>query len=130
MHNQEFLLLSADDLSQVLASDDINVPSEETVFQALITWAKQDPPGRSAHLAKLLAHIRLPLLPPQVSRIIHYNHLLNSLSIYVFSKECKLVSGEGVEFCVGVNVNLASVRVSLTSWEGSHILHCVALLSL
>lgn len=65
IHNQEFLLLSADDLRQVLSSDDINVPNEETVFHALITWTMQDP-SRSSHLAKLLAHVRLPLIPPQV----------------------------------------------------------------
>lgn len=64
MHNQEFLLMSADDLCPVLASDDINVSNEETVFQAVMTWAVHDP-GRTTHLAKLLAHVRLPLIPPQ-----------------------------------------------------------------
>ena len=63
--NQEFLLLSADDLGRLLLSDDINVPSEETIFDSLVTWASHDL-DRSQSLAKLLSHIRLPLLSPQV----------------------------------------------------------------
>jgi hypothetical protein len=33
MNNQEFLLLPGKELSNLLSSDDLNVPSEEHVFQ-------------------------------------------------------------------------------------------------
>jgi hypothetical protein len=32
VQNQEFLQLSAEELSKLLSSDDLNVPSEEAVF--------------------------------------------------------------------------------------------------
>ena len=66
MRNQEFLLLPPDDVGRLLSSDFLNVPNEETIYHALVLWAKHDQPNRSQHLAKLLAHIKLPLLPPQV----------------------------------------------------------------
>ncbi|GCC23925.1 hypothetical protein chiPu_0002323 [Chiloscyllium punctatum] len=63
--NQEFLLLPADDILKLIVSDDVNVPDEETIFHALMLWVKYDMPSRCRELGKLLAYIRLPLLPPQ-----------------------------------------------------------------
>ncbi|KAI0237978.1 Kelch-like protein 5 [Lamellibrachia satsuma] len=65
MRNQEFLLLPPGDIATLLASEDINVPNEETVFHALVMWVKHDTAKRSQHLGPLLAHIKLPLLSPQ-----------------------------------------------------------------
>ena len=66
MRNQEFLILPPEDVARLLSSDELNVPSEETIFHALVLWAKHDTPNRRKHLAKLLAHIKLPLMAPQV----------------------------------------------------------------
>ena len=68
IENHEFLLLAVDDVTSLLACDELNVPSEETIFRALVTWAGHDPAGRRGHLARLLGHVKLPLLTPQVSR--------------------------------------------------------------
>lgn len=65
MRNQEFLLLPPGDIAMLLASEDINVPNEETVFHSLVLWVKHDVAKRSQHLGQLLAHIKLPLLSPQ-----------------------------------------------------------------
>ncbi|XP_027738754.1 kelch-like protein 1, partial [Empidonax traillii] len=65
IRNQEFLLLPADELHKLLASDDVNVPDEETIFHALMMWVKYDMQRRCNDLSMLLAYIRLPLLPPQ-----------------------------------------------------------------
>lgn len=65
IRNQEFLLLPVDEISKLLASDDLNVPNEETIFHAMILWAKADPVSRKSHLARLLNHVKLPLLTPQ-----------------------------------------------------------------
>ena len=64
--NQEFYLLSADDMARLLSSDDICVTSEVTVFEALLSWAHHDDPARRKELSRLLAYVRLPLLPAQV----------------------------------------------------------------
>ncbi|PIO40324.1 hypothetical protein AB205_0097920, partial [Aquarana catesbeiana] len=65
IRNQEFLLLPASEIAKLLSSDDINVPDEETIFQALMQWVKYDIESRQKDLGMLLSYIRLPLLPPQ-----------------------------------------------------------------
>lgn len=64
--NQEFLLLPANEIAKLLSSDDINVPDEEVIFQALMMWVRHDLQNRQQDLGMLLSYIRLPLLPPQV----------------------------------------------------------------
>lgn len=66
IQNQEFLLLPTAEIVKLLSSDDINVPDEETIFQALMMWVRHDVQHRQQDLGVLLAFIRLPLLPPQV----------------------------------------------------------------
>nr|XP_033799859.1 kelch-like protein 4 isoform X2 [Geotrypetes seraphini] len=66
IRNQEFLLLPANEIAKLLSSDDINVPDEETIFQALMMWVKHDLQTRQCELGMLLSYIRLPLLPPQL----------------------------------------------------------------
>ncbi|XP_013912438.1 PREDICTED: kelch-like protein 5, partial [Thamnophis sirtalis] len=65
IRNQEFLLLPATEIAKLLASDDMNIPSEETILNALLTWVQHDLEQRKKDLSKLLAYIRLPLLAPQ-----------------------------------------------------------------
>ncbi|XP_049671963.1 kelch-like protein 1 isoform X1 [Accipiter gentilis] len=75
IRNQEFLLLPAEELHKLLASDDVNVPDEETIFHALMMWVKYDMQTRCNDLSMLLAYIRLPLLPPQILADLE-NHVL------------------------------------------------------
>ncbi|RXM98002.1 Kelch-like protein 1 [Acipenser ruthenus] len=65
IRNQEFLLLSADEILKLLSCDDVNVPDEESIFHALLMWVKHDV-QRCNDLSMLLAYIRLPLLPAQL----------------------------------------------------------------
>lgn len=67
---QEFLLLPVEEMERLLMSDDVNVPEEETMVTSLLTWVSHDTHTRESHLPLLLAHIRLPLLQPQVSSVI------------------------------------------------------------
>ncbi|XP_071567569.1 kelch-like protein 5 [Temnothorax nylanderi] len=62
--SQEFLLLSANEVAKLLESEDLNVPSEETIFHALVTWLEHDPENRSKDASKLLGLVKLPLLSP------------------------------------------------------------------
>ncbi|NXG45367.1 KLHL4 protein, partial [Psilopogon haemacephalus] len=64
--NQEFLLLPANEIAKLLSSDDINIPDEEAIFQALMLWVRHDLQNRQRDLGMLLSYIRLPLLPPQL----------------------------------------------------------------
>ncbi|GBP42338.1 Kelch-like protein 5 [Eumeta japonica] len=60
--HQEFLSLQPDQLALILKSDDLNVHSEENVFESLMTWVQHDSVNREQYLPVLLKLIKLPLL--------------------------------------------------------------------
>uniref|UniRef100_A0A4W4E961 BTB domain-containing protein n=1 Tax=Electrophorus electricus TaxID=8005 RepID=A0A4W4E961_ELEEL len=92
MKNQEFLLLPACEVEKLLASDDMNVPDEETVVTALLSWVRHDPPTRQPQLPALLAHVRLPLLKPQFLADMEANLLLRD------SVECQRLVMEAMKY--------------------------------
>uniref|UniRef100_A0A667X8S7 Kelch-like family member 5 n=1 Tax=Myripristis murdjan TaxID=586833 RepID=A0A667X8S7_9TELE len=89
---QEFLLLPVEEMERLLTSDDINVPDEETVVTALLTWVRHDEAARQPHLPSLLAHVRLPLLQPQFLADLESNPLLRD------SVECQRLLMEGMKY--------------------------------
>lgn len=64
--NQEFQTLSSEQLATFLKSDDLNVPSEQDVFHALMAWIQYSFETREKYIPELLGLIRLPLLSPTV----------------------------------------------------------------
>merc|ERR1719305_1713774 len=58
----EFYGLTPEQVAQLIASDTITVPSEEKVFESVISWINFNTDERSGHLPQLLEHVRLPLL--------------------------------------------------------------------
>ncbi|XP_069495497.1 kelch-like protein 1 [Ambystoma mexicanum] len=92
IQNQEFLLLPAEELHSLLASDDVNVPDEETIFHALMIWVKYDLQRRCGDLSLLLAYIRLPLLPPQILADLE-NH-----SLFKDDLECQKLILEAMKY--------------------------------
>lgn len=62
--NQEFFQLSAEQLANLLKSDDLNVTTEEEVFYSLMEWVQHDQANREKDVPDLLSLIRLPLLAP------------------------------------------------------------------
>lgn len=62
--NQEFFQLSAEQLANLLKSDDLNVTTEEEVFYSLMEWVQHDQANREKDVPDLLSLIRLPLLRP------------------------------------------------------------------
>ncbi|KAF7231748.1 kelch-like protein 2 [Nothobranchius furzeri] len=59
---EEFLNLGMDQVSSLIASDKLTIPTEEKVFEAVIAWVNHDKDVRQEHLAHLMEHVRLPLL--------------------------------------------------------------------
>lgn len=53
-------------MSNLLCIDDIDVPDEEAIVNAVMQWVGYDVQGRQQDLEMLLSYVRLPLLPPQV----------------------------------------------------------------
>ena len=60
----EFLDASADQMSSLLSSDDLNIASEEDAYEALIRWTKHDLENRRDQFQQLFKLVRLPLLSP------------------------------------------------------------------
>lgn len=107
IQNQEFLLLPTAEIVKLLSSDDINVPDEETIFQALMMWVRYDVQHRQQDLGMLLAFIRLPLLPPQVRELgvggLYRDHALFLCSSLIatvsFHSSCQLtINKRGYSF--------------------------------
>ena len=53
-----------EDVSELVARDELHVVSEEVVFLAVMRWTKHDQETRALHLPALLQKVRLPLLTP------------------------------------------------------------------
>uniref|UniRef100_H2YHH9 BTB domain-containing protein n=1 Tax=Ciona savignyi TaxID=51511 RepID=H2YHH9_CIOSA len=66
--NQEFLLLPLSQVCDLFASDEVNVPSETNMFEAVLLWVKHDEAARKKHMSELLSHIRLTHIPKEVRR--------------------------------------------------------------
>ena len=64
IQQQDFLELPAESLEAVLQRDDLDVKCEECVFEAVMRWVRVQQEERFPSLARLLSHVRLPLLEP------------------------------------------------------------------
>uniref|UniRef100_T1J370 Kelch-like protein diablo n=1 Tax=Strigamia maritima TaxID=126957 RepID=T1J370_STRMM len=60
--SDEFLALSAAHVTKLISSDRLSAPSEEKVFEAVMSWLNSDLDNRKEHVSQLMEHVRLPLL--------------------------------------------------------------------
>ncbi|XP_076455943.1 kelch-like protein 18 [Babylonia areolata] len=76
----DFLSLTKEDILDIISRDELNVCSEEEVFEAVLEWVKHKE-ERKAHIPELMVQVRLPLLtPPYLSdRVASENLIKNSL---------------------------------------------------
>lgn len=58
----EFLQLSSEEMNALISNEDLNVQSEEQVYESVIRWIRHDADGREEHLPKLLRNVRLPVM--------------------------------------------------------------------
>uniref|UniRef100_A0A8C3DK80 Kelch like family member 18 n=1 Tax=Corvus moneduloides TaxID=1196302 RepID=A0A8C3DK80_CORMO len=63
--SEEFLALPFEDVLELVSRDELNVKSEEQVFEAALAWIRYDRDQREPFLPELLSKIRLPLCRPQ-----------------------------------------------------------------
>ncbi|KAM9804845.1 kelch-like protein 6 [Neosynchiropus ocellatus] len=64
VQQQDFLDLPAESLESILGRSDLDVKSEERVFEALMRWIRARQDERCPVLARLLSQVRLPLMDP------------------------------------------------------------------
>ncbi|KAL5012389.1 hypothetical protein ScPMuIL_010940 [Solemya velum] len=65
MESEEFLLLPINQLVDIISSDELNVRSEEQVYNAVMGWVKYNIQERRCHLSTVVQHVRLPLMSPK-----------------------------------------------------------------
>lgn len=65
MESEEFLLLPVNQLVDIISSDELNVRSEEQVYNAVMAWVRYNIQERRQHLPTVLQHVRLPLMSPK-----------------------------------------------------------------
>lgn len=65
VHSDEFVTLTFEELVDIIRRDELNVPSEERIFEAIMKWVKYDQASRQLLLPHVLSKVRLPLLSPQ-----------------------------------------------------------------
>ncbi|XP_026571516.1 kelch-like protein 17 [Pseudonaja textilis] len=59
---EEFMLLPLKQVLDLISSDSLNVPSEEEVYRAVLSWVKHDVDSRKQNIPRLMKCVRLPLL--------------------------------------------------------------------
>lgn len=62
MESEEFLLLPVSQLIDIIKNDELNVQSEEHVYQAVMNWVRYNINDRKDSLVQVLEHIRFPLM--------------------------------------------------------------------
>ncbi|KAI8422351.1 hypothetical protein MSG28_006213 [Choristoneura fumiferana] len=63
--SDEFLHLPLEELNSIILEDELNVKSEEVVWEAVLRWVNYEPDSRWQHTVKLMGSIRLGLLDTQ-----------------------------------------------------------------
>ncbi|XP_049600184.1 kelch-like protein 24 isoform X2 [Syngnathus scovelli] len=89
---EEFLTLCLDKLTEILASDHLNVSREELVFEAAMLWLNKCPTRRQS-FDKVLEHVRLPLISP------YYLHdVIESLEVVKENHRCQRLISEAKDY--------------------------------
>ncbi|KAK1898942.1 Kelch-like protein 12 [Dissostichus eleginoides] len=65
VQHEEFMLLCQAEVEKLIKCDEIQVDSEEPVFEAVLNWVKHNRKDREAFLSEMLEFVRLPLLTPR-----------------------------------------------------------------
>ncbi|XP_066591884.1 kelch-like protein 10 [Prorops nasuta] len=63
--SKEILQLPLEELRVLIGADELNVKSEETVWELVLKWIDQDARSRKGHIVELMENIRLGLLDTQ-----------------------------------------------------------------
>ncbi|XP_056280146.1 kelch-like protein 12 isoform X1 [Pseudoliparis swirei] len=65
VQHEEYMLLSQTEVEKLTKCDEIQVDSEEPVFEAVLNWVKHNRKEREPYLPDLLQYVRMPLLTPR-----------------------------------------------------------------
>ncbi|XP_071799008.1 kelch-like protein 24 [Asterias amurensis] len=114
--DEEFSEIPYDILAAFIMDDRLNVKTEETVFEAVMQWARVDIEHRVAKLPRVLAHVRLPLIDPVYFRdFVETEPLLTGCQqcweLVTTAKRLRALSGKGQH----INDPNLKLRFSMTT---------------
>ncbi|ODM97230.1 Ring canal kelch [Orchesella cincta] len=93
VEGEEFLGLDVDQVTSLISSDKLTVPSEEKVFEACVNWVNNEQESRKEYVPMLMEHVRLPLLSQ--------DYLVNRVDeepLLRYSPKCKDLLIEALKF--------------------------------
>ncbi|XP_046356512.2 kelch-like protein 12 [Haliotis rufescens] len=101
---EEFKTLPLAEMERLIKSDELQVNSEEPVFQAVIDWVKYDRESRCECLPQLLNYVRLPLLTARyITDVIDQENLVRR------SHKCRDLLDEAKKFHLRPDLRLKMV---------------------
>ncbi|KAM3596483.1 uncharacterized protein V6R79_015288 [Siganus canaliculatus] len=105
--SEEFLQLSAQELSDIISRDDLRVKGEKAVFEAVVCWVGLEPEERAKHLVDLLSKVRIALLSTDY---INLNLLCNPL--VKNNPEClqMVENAKQLKLCLRNSLNASGIR--------------------
>ncbi|XP_028274884.1 kelch-like protein 10 [Parambassis ranga] len=89
---EEFLQLSAQDVSDIISRDDLNVRKEAAVFEAIIRWITHEPQEREGYADILLSEVRLSMMPTEYIQ----SHVLSN-KLVTDNLRCQAMVSEVIE---------------------------------
>jgi len=90
-HKDEFMKLTASQLTSLLSDSALCVASEYRLFEHVIGWVRHDLPAREQHISQLMFHVRLPLCTGEelVDRVSREPLVKNNTDCYRLLVEAK-----------------------------------------
>jgi len=115
MSTEEFLLLPFQEVDELISNTLLNVDMEEKVYTSVINWVKHEPSERKKFVARLMKHVRLPLM----SREFLMTHV-DTEGLVRENTECKELLLEAMRYHLlpEQRSSLASIRTTSRKPDG------------
>ncbi|KAK6045008.1 BTB And Kelch, partial [Cooperia oncophora] len=112
---EQFYQLTANQLIELISSDQLNIRSEEKVFEAVLQWVRFDPSVREQFLPQLLEHVRLPLCSPKfLAETVSEDALVKAdEACRDLLDEAKVITYQRLQLSTPVRANIQGPRIQL-----------------
>uniref|UniRef100_A0A3Q1IH28 BTB domain-containing protein n=1 Tax=Anabas testudineus TaxID=64144 RepID=A0A3Q1IH28_ANATE len=97
---EEFLRLSAQELTDIIEGDDLNVRKESTVYESILHWIAHIPEERETHIAVLLSKVRLALTNEE-----YIKDDVMSNELVKYNNECLQIASDAMQTIHHINPN-------------------------
>ncbi|XP_066575860.1 kelch-like protein 10 [Amia ocellicauda] len=98
--SEEFLVLSLDQLTNIIEKDDLNVKQEDVVFEAILRWIDHAPSERRGHISVLLPKVRMALMESE-----YFMTKVKNNELVKQTDECKPIVIDVLKAMYDLNIN-------------------------